>query len=227
MSLSVEYKYLLCCLLIFHTKLLLSCKTPKPPNALDAELSIVKINAKLQLKPRWVYVQGAREKVGEEKIERKSSQTISYKKDLKQITQLLAKLSKSISEQNPSLLLSLIHPEQGVYVDLKAHWSYKRLQKEIGITKRASKVMNKKPANYLSTAIYLGTKDGTSLYEVLQLTKQIEVDYYLQINPKSKKYSLQSCELKLHLTDEPDASYQLNNPVFLLLDNKWYLYRLF
>ncbi len=129
--------------------------------------------------------------------------------DINLVTQTLEELIWCIQTQKPQILRRLVHPKKGVYVDLKAHWNYSHLVKEIASN-----------TGYLYEII-LSKKNPQSVYNILKLSKQIEIDYYpLEIEAEKRSY-----ELKLHLTQAPQENYQLNHPVFICLVNRCYVYR--
>ncbi len=134
------------------------------------------------------------------------------KKEVTLITDLFKKLIRIVKNKNLKKLPNHVSKERGLYVDLKAHWSYRRLLKEIASGR-----------GYLYSNLLKNDSD-LSVRSVLQLTKQIRIDLYIE-KDELQKDSLQ-CELKLHLVDMLDKSYYLNNPVFIKEKGRWYIYRL-
>ena len=171
---------------------------------MKTQLEKQKLATGLDLRPRWLYLSHPlpleNENLGTHREEARLGQELSA------ITKGLAELLLAIRQRKPQKIQKLVHPQEGLYVDLKAHWSYKRLVKEI-----------QSGRGYLYEVL-LSEQDPASLYQTLNSHTQIELDYYL------KK---ELCELKLHLPQRPEDSYRLNNPIFIYKGKQWYVYRLF
>ena len=159
--------------------------------SLENEIPKQRLGAFLELKARWLYLselgKSLEDKEKKKELEKRGA-------ELRAVTQLLALLLRAITERKPGKIQELIHPTEGLYVDLKAHWSFVRLRKEI-----------QSGRGYLYEVL-LSQKDPLSVYRTLKRASQIEVDYYL----KESAY-----ELQLHLKKRPQASYRFNNPVFM------------
>ena len=159
-----------------------------------------KLAGAIELKPRWLYMSQPVQALDSDAAMAK------LKPELNAITKVLSKLVLAFHQRNVQKIQELVHPREGLYVDLKAHWSYRRLIKEI-----------QSGRGYLYEVL-LSEQDPFSLYKTLQSNSQIELDYYLKEN---------MCELKLHLVRRPEDSYLLNNPIFIYRGKQWYAHRLF
>lgn len=109
----------------------------------------------------------------------------------------------------------VVHPEKGLYVDLKAKWSYGKLLKEL-----------KNPNSYFEIYFFhpeklaeqKKTKDVETVKQILQRSGGLYMDFFFQ--------DAFSCEVRLNYIKKPNGFSDLNNPYFLFIDGKWYLYRL-
>ena len=108
------------------------------------------------IKPRFVYYQ----------TQDQGSQYGQQDEQIKLVTRALEQLIWCVRKQRPEALKDLVHQQEGVYVDLKAHWTYERLTREIASQK-----------GYLYEFVF-AQKNSQSLYYILGLSKEIEVDYY-------------------------------------------------
>ena len=169
---------------------------------LEKSISGQKSKADPEPKPRWLYLPHSAKVLSKEERNRELEKRAP---ELRLVTQLLSALFFALSQRKAEEIGKFVHPKEGLYVDLKAHWSYERLLKEIA-----------SQSGYLYEVL-LSKKDPLSVYRSLRAQSQIEVDYY----PREGMY-----ELKLDLGDSSDASYHFNNPVFIHRMKKWYLYRL-
>lgn len=137
---------------------------------------------------------------------------LNQEKELRAILCLFKKLAEIVESGDLQQLPSYVSRSRGVYVDLKAHWSYDRLLKEIA-SKQGYLYNNLLKSNLLKSDA------DSSVGNILSQTRAIRVDVHIE------KGALQ-CELKLYLIEMPDRSYYLNNPVFIKERGNWYIYRL-
>lgn len=109
-----------------------------------------------------------------------------------------------------------IHQEKGIYIDLKAYKTKDEFFKELE---------NKNGYLYM---IYLNTdllkkytQDNTqiSLYDLIDFYTAIKADFFI--------ITKEDCEVKFTILENPTESYRFNNPYFIKINNRWYLYRLF
>ncbi len=133
-------------------------------------------------------------------------------------TEILQKLQSLVDwtlEKNYSKLPSIVHPEKGLYVDLKSLWDFPKLQEEL-----------KNPDSYLEV-FFLNqekmnsTKEGVNytIRNLLILSKGVVAEMYFETKD--------SCEIKLKFKENKEREFDLNNAYFIRVDGKWYLHRLF
>lgn len=136
--------------------------------------------------------------------------------DIPRVLDRLQRLMLLVDQERLVDLPAMVSPDRGVYVDLKSHRKSEDLAREIS-----------DPAGYLNL-YYLdtaGLRENTgdetqlSVRDVLRTTRTIKVDFFRE--------SEDEIELKLHLVDNMDESYRLNNPVFIREGERWLVYRLF
>ncbi|GIX41293.1 MAG: hypothetical protein KatS3mg129_1026 [Leptospiraceae bacterium] len=136
--------------------------------------------------------------------------------DIDQIYLILTRMFNAIEKKDLSLIKDFISEEKGIYVDLKAWKSRKDFLNEI-----------QQPDSYINN-VYLHTdsliketNDTTqiSLYDLIKESKKIKADFYILTD--------RDCEVKLIILDNPKESYRFNNPYFIKIKDKWYIYRLF
>lgn len=130
----------------------------------------------------------------------------------------LERLIGMVHNRNLKDLPDMVHPDEGLYVDLKARRSRSEIEAAV-----------QDPESYLNV-YFLDTEalrrerpedpDRISVREALHLTRTLKADLYMSS-------SGDFCEVRLSLEDAPSRSYFLNNPVFLQEDDQWYVHRLF
>lgn len=136
--------------------------------------------------------------------------------DSKQILQILRNLTSAVEEQNASKIVQNISPQKGAYLDVKGLWEYQNILEEI-----------KKEDSYLEVYFFnhkklVKQKKSTNVLtvrELLQKSGGIKVDLFFE--------SKTSCEVKLKFKKNKKLEKDMNNPYFLKVDGKWYVYRLF
>lgn len=132
-----------------------------------------------------------------------------------EILQKLQLLVEWTLEKNYSKLPTIVHPDKGLYVDLKSLWEYSKLQEEL-----------KNPDSYLEV-FFLNqekmnsAKEGVNytIRNLLILSKGITAEMYFETKD--------SCEIKLKFKENREKEHDLNNAYFIRVDGKWYLHRLF
>lgn len=137
-------------------------------------------------------------------------------KDIEEIYLILQNMFYAIEKKNLMLFTDFISEEKGIYVDLKAWKSKEDFIKEI---QNENSYINN---IYLYTDhLIKATNDLSqiSLYDLIKKSKNIKADFYI-LTPSD-------CEVKLIILDNPKESYRFNNPYFIKLNQKWYVYRLF
>lgn len=134
-----------------------------------------------------------------------------------EITRLMNVVMAMVDRKDLRSLPEYVSKEKGLYVDLKAHRTYKDLLKEV--EKEDGYLQN----FYLNTeALRKSTSNPSqnSVRDILRTTRKLQADFYMEGGSRE-------CELKLHLLDNPEWSYMLNNPVFIKEGDQWKIYRLF
>ncbi len=136
--------------------------------------------------------------------------------DIEEIFNLLKIMFRSVEKKDLSLITNYIDQEKGIYTDLKAWKSKQDFLVEI-----------KDPESYLNS-VYLNsenlkkiTNDSTqiSLYDLIKKSQKIKADFYFTTDS--------DCEVKLIIMEKPEESYRFNNPYFIKINNRWFIYRLF
>ncbi len=144
------------------------------------------------------------------------SDKIKDKNDITVITGFVKDLVDSTMKKDLSVLKTMVSQEKGVYLDVKGLWTYRDLLKELG-----------KDDSYFSVYFFEHEKlvkekkseDVLTVREVLSLSGGIEADLYFE--------SKDSCEVRLRFSKNKRKEYDLNNPYFIKMNGKWYIYRLF
>lgn len=137
--------------------------------------------------------------------------------NIRSILSILQAVAEAIESGDPIAIAHYIHPERGIYIDLKAHWSLEKFRLD------AESRTGHLNTFYIDTErLRQKTGDITqiSIREILSKTGSIDVELFFGEDGEI-------CELRLHLLDHPELNYYLNNPVFIKIDSVWYLYRLF
>ncbi|HMV76466.1 MAG TPA: hypothetical protein PK453_03380 [Leptospiraceae bacterium] len=162
------------------------------------------------------YCSAGAQNVKVEKGEVYFSDKIKDKNDITVITGYVKDLVDSTMKKDLSLLKTMVSSEKGVYLDVKGLWTYNDLLKELS-----------KEDSYFSVYFFDHDKlvkekksdDVLTVREVLALSGGVEADLYFE--------SKDSCEVRLRFNKNKRKEYDLNNPYFIKLNGKWYLYRLF
>ena len=118
-------------------------------------------------------------------------------------------------QENWQKLPQIVHKQRGLFVDLKAHWSYKKVRREV--TRKDS---------YLAVYFFdkqrlqeqKKTKDVETVKEILQRSGGIDMDFFF--------IDANNCEVKLSFHKNKSYATDLNSPYFIKMDGKWYIYRL-
>jgi len=141
---------------------------------------------------------------------------VDHAEDSKAVIQILESIHQGIQNNDLSVILNHANKEKGIYIDLKAHKTYSELTAQI-----------KDKDSYLNT-FFLNTDklkkttnspDQISIKDILSAQKIINVELFY-----NKTYD--ECEAKLNLKKNKNLNYRLNNPYFIKVKNKWYIYRL-
>jgi hypothetical protein len=137
-------------------------------------------------------------------------------KDAEQIIDILRKLVIAVEEKNASKIVKYISKEKGAYLDVKGLWDYESILEEI-----------KKEDSYLEVYFFDHEKlvkqkqneNVLTVRELLQKSGGIDVDLFFE--------SSTSCEGKLRFKKNKKLEKDMNNPYFLKVKGKWFVYRLF
>lgn len=136
--------------------------------------------------------------------------------DVLQVYDLLKNMFDSIEKKDLQHISNYISLEKGIFIDLKAFKTKQEFINEIN-----------NPDSFIN-AIYLDTKkliektndpQQISLYQLIENSNTIKAEFYI-LTPVD-------IEVKLILVDLPKESYRFNNPYFVKVHDKWYIYRLF
>ncbi len=138
------------------------------------------------------------------------------RQDSEQIINILRKLVIAVEEKNASKIVKYISKEKGAYLDVKGLWNYESILQEI-----------KKEDSYLEVYFFDHEKlvkqkqseNVLTVGELLQKSGGIEVDLFFE--------SSTACEGKLRFKKNKKLEKDMNNPYFLKVKGKWYIYRLF
>ncbi|MDX1960160.1 MAG: hypothetical protein SFU98_16445 [Leptospiraceae bacterium] len=134
----------------------------------------------------------------------------------KEIISLLQVLVDGTIQKNLNRLKYIVHPQKGIYLDLKGEWSYKNLLQELSKEDSYFEIyfFNKEKLQKQKESLEVET-----VRELLLKTKGITADLFFEKDS--------SCEVKLKFNENKNREFDLNNPYFIKIDGKWYLYRLF
>lgn len=144
------------------------------------------------------------------------SQTEMIQEDREKLLQLTELLIQCIFQNDLKPIVEHVHPERGVFVDLKAIRSKNEFEKQ---------VFENDP--YFQKFYFDGellrqqTQDPEqlSVKELLSGTETVIVDFFMERGGKQ-------AEITLNLKDTPDQNFRLNNLVFIQINNRWYFYQL-
>ena len=137
-------------------------------------------------------------------------------KDSEQIMSILRKLVIAVEEKNATKIVKYISKEKGAYLDVKGLWYYESILEEI-----------KKEDSYLEVYFFDHEKlvkqkqseNVLTVRELIQKSGGLEVDLFFE--------SSTACEGKLRFKKNKKLEKDMNNPYFLKVNGKWYVYRLF
>ncbi|WCL48097.1 hypothetical protein [Leptospira sp. GIMC2001] len=135
--------------------------------------------------------------------------------DRTEIEWILRLLAESIIDENLEPVLIHINEEEGIWVDLKAHWTKKQFREE----------WNEKngyfQTYFFSTELLRKQKSNTtslSVKDILLKSEGFSLDFYFE--------SKEECEVDIIFNSSSPLEGDLSNPVFRKIGNRWYLYRL-
>ena len=145
-----------------------------------------------------------------------SPEAADQAEDSKAIVQILESIHHGILNNDLSIILNHVNKEKGIFIDLKAQKTYSELNAQI-----------KDQESYLNT-FFLNTDklkettnspDQISIKDILKAQKVINIELFFN-------KTNDECEVKLNLKKKKNLNYRLNNPYFIKVKNKWYIYRL-
>ena len=139
-----------------------------------------------------------------------------YQKDSHEITSILNDIQNGILKDDLSILLNHVNKQKGVYIDLKAHKTYAELKKQI-----------EDPDSYLNTFFLYSDKlkkttndsKQVAIKDILSSQKNIKIELFFNETGDE-------CEARIFLERKKKENYRLNNPYFVKIKDKWYIYRL-
>lgn len=135
---------------------------------------------------------------------------------LEEIDANLLRLFQMIQKKDLQSLPEMVHPGDGVFIDLKAHRSIPELKEDL------EEQNGYFEQYYLNTGkLQKATGDDSqlSIHDLLEKNEVIKTEYYLE--PGGTQV-----EVKFTLSSTPDQSFRLNNAVFIKRDNHWYFLQL-
>ncbi len=136
--------------------------------------------------------------------------------DVEKIFLLSKKLILCTIEKNKKCFLESISKQKGVYVDLKAIWTYKEVESEI--TKQDS-YFDIFFFDSEKLKSYTKNENSKTVKEILESADEIFLDIYFD--------SIQNAEINIRFKNGNKLEKDLNNPYFIKEKNKWFLFRFF
>nr|WP_243396671.1 hypothetical protein [Leptospira wolffii] len=139
-----------------------------------------------------------------------------HTKNTQEILALLKRLVDGTVKKDFRFLPEIVSVKEGIYLDLKGHWSREDLIRELTTEN-----------NYFQTYFFdrellQKQKNSSEVRTVRDLLLQsggIVADLYFE--------SSSACEVKLRFKENSKLEKELINPYFVKSEGKWYLYRLF
>ncbi|MBL8021555.1 MAG: hypothetical protein JNM27_17930 [Leptospirales bacterium] len=134
-----------------------------------------------------------------------------------ELLRLLRELLLMVDQKDWSRLTQYVSKRKGIYVDLKGYRTFQQVSAD---------VLDRNGYLYLfyhdtqALRKETGDKGQIAVRDLILNGGTIRVDFFMEEGATE-------CELKLNLVDDPKNSYRLNQPVFILEDGKWKVYRLF
>ncbi|MCE9501975.1 MAG: hypothetical protein K8R21_15955 [Leptospira sp.] len=133
-----------------------------------------------------------------------------------EILKIMTQLVSGIIRKDLKDLPGLMNKEKGIYLDLKGLWTYPELERELSLEESYFKTFFFEHDHLVKRK---NSQDVRTVRDLLLLSQGIEADFFYE-NPNS-------CELKLKFSQNKKFESELNNPYFLKINGKWYVYRLF
>lgn len=138
------------------------------------------------------------------------------KKDSERIINILRKLAIAVENQNAEEIVKYISQEKGAYLDIKGLWEYETILEEI---KKEDSYLEVYFFNHEKLVKQKQSENVLTVRELLQKSGGIEVDLFFE--------SKTTCEGKLRFKKNKKLEKDMNNPYFIKVKGKWYIYRLF
>ncbi len=136
--------------------------------------------------------------------------------DTNEIQAIMVDLISNIQNSKIDILLNYIHPEKGIYLDLKGLWEYNKIKKEISSKDSYFEIFF---FNHEKLSKHKKSKDVMTVKEIIESSKGIYMDMFFE--DKS------NCEIKLRFAHKNKYENDLINPYFIKIKDKWYIHRLF
>ncbi len=134
--------------------------------------------------------------------------------DVLEILVLTRMMIDSVLEGRMEDLEPHIDKEEGIYVDVRAHWSKENYSKDVrdrnGYISRF----------FISTAKlreYKKDEEALAVADELRKSSHYRIDFFFEGD---------ECHVQIHPVENPNSSSNLNNPIFKKLRGKWYYLRL-
>ena len=137
-------------------------------------------------------------------------------KDSSEIIQILRDLAIAVEEQNAKKIIKYISQEKGAYLDVKGLWEYESILEEI---QKEDSYLEIYFFDHEKLAKQKQSENVLTVRELLQKSGGLEVDLFFE--------SKTSCEGKLRFKKNKKLEKDMNNPYFIKVKGKWYVYRLF
>lgn len=132
------------------------------------------------------------------------------------LTQLLINAMDAIENQNLEPVLAYVHPDMGLFVDLKSQRTIQQLETDMA---NPDSFLNVYFTNTEKLRAQTADPLQKSIRDVLRSSRHIKL-HFLVDQPDL-------VEIDLELVDNPEDRFRLNNPAFTRQNGEWYLYRLF
>lgn len=127
-----------------------------------------------------------------------------------EIVSILQQLVKDVLQDNLHHLPEYIDKNKGIYLDVKGLWTYNELLSEL-----------EKEDSYFKEYYFISDpqKKRKSIRDIFIASAGLRLDLYFEDSD--------NCEVKIRFAKNEKLAYDLNNPYFIRLRGKWYIYRMF
>ncbi|MCB1192224.1 MAG: hypothetical protein H7A23_07790 [Leptospiraceae bacterium] len=133
-----------------------------------------------------------------------------------EIVNMVSTLVTGVLNKNLSQLPNFVNRNRGIYLDVKGLWSFEELQTEL---KKEDSIFEIYFFDHNKLVKQKKSPNVLTVRELLIASEGLKLDLFYEDS--------KSCEVKIKFLKNKKLAYDLNNPYFILIDGKWYLYRLF